>query len=117
MNAVPDTIYVAKPVGLPGPYKIGVTSDLARRFRHICNASPLEMELVCSMPGDKILERRIHAHLLDAHLRCEWFNDCIAVRWLVNTIRNGTFTADHLPPPKGVTSFVNGKPVDRKAAA
>jgi hypothetical protein len=116
-NRTPDTIYVVKAVALRGPYKIGVTSDLTRRFRTICNQSPVDMELLCSMPGDKVLERRIHAHLLDAHLRCEWFRDCLAVRALVMSIRNGTFTADHLPAPKGVTSFVNGRPVDYRKVA
>lgn len=117
MNRVPDTIYVVKPVSFRGPYKIGVTSDLARRFRTICNQSPFEMELLCSMPGDKLLERRIHAHLIDAHERCEWFRDCLAVRVLVLSIKDGTFSADHLPAPKGLTSFVNGRPVDWRKAA
>jgi hypothetical protein len=116
-NRRPDTIYIARPVNFPGPYKIGSTSDLKRRMRHINNASPFEMELVAAMPGDPILERRIHASLLDAHIRCEWFRDCFTVRSLVARVRDGTFDPAGLPQPKGVSSYRNGKPVQRRSLA
>jgi hypothetical protein len=45
-NRAPDTIYVVKPVGFDGPFKIGATSNVPQRLRHLSNASPFPLELV-----------------------------------------------------------------------
>lgn len=117
INAIPDTIYVVKAAGRPGLYKFGSTSNLSRRFRHICNASPVEMELIGFMPGCRDLERRIHAALISAHVRCEWFEPTDEVRAMAEAIAGGCIDLEALPAPKGVTSFVRGKPVDRRFMA
>ena len=110
MNATPNTIYAARAAVEGGLYKFGATSNLVRRFRHICNASPVDMELIGSMIGDCHLERRIHASLLEWHVRCEWFEPSEPVRQMARNIAAGTVQIDDLPAPIGVTSFVRGKP-------
>lgn len=117
MNAVPHTVYAVKALIPNGLYKIGSTSNVERRLRHIRNASPVEMELVGTIPGDRTLERRIHASLLSSHVRCEWFLDTPEVRSTAKAISEGTLDIESLPKPKGVTSFINGKPRPQGDAA
>jgi hypothetical protein len=113
-NRAPDTIYVVKPVGFDGPFKIGATSNVPQRLRHLSNASPFPLELVCTHPGGIELEHRIHASLRSSHLRCEWFSDSAAVRGLIEQLKAGTLDVAVLPAPFGIA---NAKPRARKAAA
>lgn len=116
-NARPDTLYVVTPVGFAGPYKIGATCNLPRRLRTLNNGSPFHLELLAEMPGDVILERRIHAFLRHAHMRCEWFGDCEELHQVIAAMRRGNLEELNLPGPVGVSAMVNGvSPHSRKAA-
>lgn len=108
MTAIPDTIYIVRAAN--GPVKVGVTCNVERRLRHIRNASPVDIALVCTFPGDRIIERRIHAFLLASHLRCEWFEPTREVEAFIASAVDGTVDVAGLPPPKGISSFVRGRP-------
>lgn len=107
-NARPDTLYVLRPIGFAAPYKVGCSSDLPRRLRQLNNTSPFEMELLATMPGDAATERRLHAYLRHAHIRCEFFEDCAEIHQVIAAMESGTLDGLELPPPIGITGMVRG---------
>lgn len=109
VNARPDTIYVLKPVGFDGPFKVGCTSNLVGRLRILNGHSPFELEVVCTTTGDMLTERRIHNRLRAAHLRCEWFENGPEIQQLIAEIRDGSFDAAALPAPLGVANMKAGR--------
>ncbi|MFI1608062.1 GIY-YIG nuclease family protein [Streptomyces griseofuscus] len=63
-------------IGSPGSslVKVGTTTQLAKRLRVLQLSSPVPLEVVWSMPGDRASEAALHEHF--AHLRehGEWFD-------------------------------------------
>ena len=66
-------VYFIRPVGLPGPIKIGFSKVPARRLLDLTVWSPFPLEVVATVPGTTMLETNIHQCLARSHDRHEWF--------------------------------------------
>jgi hypothetical protein len=66
-------VYVIRATGTT-LYKVGTATDPARRLADLQTASPLPLELVCTIDGDRATETRIHRALSDRRTRGEWFD-------------------------------------------
>lgn len=53
--------------------KIGVSGNPARRLRDLQTASPLELELLATVPGGQELEQVLHIWFAELRVRGEWF--------------------------------------------
>lgn len=74
MRTLELNIYFIRPVGLPGPIKIGCSRWPADRLQACMHQSPLPLEIVGSIPGDFKLERKFHNFLSGSLSHCEWFH-------------------------------------------
>lgn len=82
-------IYFIRPVGLPGPVKVGFTKrDAATRMKDMQCGSPLELEVWAFFPGDTSDEYAIHYHLIDSHSHGEWFFYTDKMENLVENLKN-----------------------------
>jgi T5orf172 domain len=99
MNRKPDTVYVMRAAS--GHYKVGCSSLIDVRLRQIRRSSPVNVELVCSMPGTVEVERRLHTHLAASRMHCEWFADSPEIHEVIRWIEAGDpyspFTAQYRP--------------------
>jgi hypothetical protein len=66
-------VYFIRPVGMPGPVKIGCSEAPAARLDGLMAWSPLPLEIVAMVPGGYDLERNIHECLSDLYSHKEWF--------------------------------------------
>lgn len=66
-------IYFVKPIGLPGPIKIGCSRWTARRLVALNAWAPFPLEVICEIDGTLEDERRYHHHLRLAWSHSEWF--------------------------------------------
>jgi hypothetical protein len=66
-------VYFIEAVGL-GRVKIGYSSDPTRRLRELNTASPTELIIFRSMPGNEQMEKDIHARFSHHRIKHEWFN-------------------------------------------
>lgn len=67
-------VYFVKPVGMPGPIKIGYTANTAKRVEGLTVWSPFKLEVLHTVPGNMKLEMKVHAHFADLHSHHEWFH-------------------------------------------
>lgn len=67
-------VYLIRPIGLPGPVKIGFTLAAPSRLMALAEWSPLKLEMVATIPGSMALERNIHDCLWKSHSHHEWFH-------------------------------------------
>lgn len=67
-------VYFIRPVGLPGPIKIGCSSGPEFRVEAIQTWSPMKLELAAMVDGDFDLERQLHNCFADLHFHGEWFH-------------------------------------------
>lgn len=111
-----------------GRIKIGTTKNLKSRLSALHTSSPGEIVVIATIPGDRRIERLLHAKLAAHRVKLEWFNDCVEVRAAideaVDTYR-GTFSPDvnaapseaHLPPkPNAPQSYKPWQAIDHSAA-
>jgi hypothetical protein len=84
--------------------KIGFTDDLAARVRTIISSTPMKVEFVGHMPGDRELERHFHSRFDATRFSGEWFveTDEMKAVWAAVLI-------PHIPSEE--------KPKDRKKLA
>ena len=54
--------------------KIGYAAEVKKRVDNLRTASPHELKLLASMPGDLALEKQIHARFSYLRVNREWFN-------------------------------------------
>ena len=74
-------LYLIEAVGT-GLVKVGMTTDIERRFTQLIGENAVELKLVGVMEGNSADERAAH-DLLKAHrVHGEWFKDCEEVRKL-----------------------------------
>ena len=66
-------VYFIKPVGLPGPIKIGSSREPQNRLAQLADWSPWPLEILVMIPGTLELERRLHSCFSHAHRHREWF--------------------------------------------
>ena len=58
-----------------GPIKIGSTNQIHKRLNSIQTSCPDKLNIICTMPGSKKLEKSLHKEFAVYRLRDEWF-DC-----------------------------------------
>lgn len=90
-------VYFLRPVGRRGPVKIGCTVDVPQRLKTYCSWSPTPLEVAAQMPGDHMLERRLHTLFIAHHSHHEWFHACDEIDAVIDAIREGRFDPSILP--------------------
>jgi len=76
-------VYFMKPIGQPGPIKIGHSKHTEGRLTTMMAWSPVRLEIIATVAGSYELEKRLHESFAYAHSHGEWFH---AVDELVNGI-------------------------------
>lgn len=66
-------VYFMKPVGLPGPIKIGCAYNSKLRLADLARWSPLPLELIGQVDGDHTDEAFLHGCFFDLLSHGEWF--------------------------------------------
>lgn len=82
-------VYFIRPVGRPGPIKIGLASTPKSRLRQHMENSPIPLEIVATAPGDLALERNIQECFVDCHSHAEWFHATPSLIAAVQKIARG----------------------------
>lgn len=90
-------LYFIKPVGCETPIKVGISNDPERRLQQLMCWSPVELEIIATVPADGRIEARIHRMLIATHWRKEWFHKSAALDLLIARVRGGTFDPADLP--------------------
>jgi hypothetical protein len=86
-----SSVYFVKPIGSAGPIKIGFSNDVDKRMMTLTRWSPVDLEVIALLPGDTVLERRLHRHFLDTHWRNEWFHWSRPLADLIAAVSGGSF--------------------------
>lgn len=60
-------------LGVKGPIKIGIITNLKRRFSNIQIYNPYKLKILAVTKGDKQMERMIHKKFDIYKIRGEWF--------------------------------------------
>ncbi len=68
------SVYFLRPVGMEGPIKIGFSDQPKRRLKELTMWSPVPLELVAMVPGNRALESMLHRAFADAKSHWEWFH-------------------------------------------
>lgn len=87
-------VYFLKPVGLPGPVKIGCSKVPRGRLEQMATWSPVPLEIVVCIPGDYHLERNLHECFADIHSHREWFNTDDRLTRLIDDLKCGVAVAN-----------------------
>lgn len=66
-------VYILRPVGLPGPVKIGCSKAPEARLATIAAWSPIRLEIVAIINGGHELEVALHKRFARLALHGEWF--------------------------------------------
>ena len=82
-------VYFIKPIGMPGPIKIGYSKQSESRLAGLLVSSPLPLEIIAKIPGTTTVERTLHACFADTHSHCEWFRPSARLVAAVDAIRRG----------------------------
>jgi hypothetical protein len=91
------SVYFIKPVGMTGPVKIGCARDVDKRLDELMSWSPVDLEVLATVPGDFNLENRIHRMFFLSHRRHEWFDWSPELGELIRLILDGKFTEAIVP--------------------
>src|SRR5690554_5415759 len=70
-----------------GPIKIGCSRVPAGRLKDLMNWSPVQLELLCKIPGDTKVESSLHNHFNHLHSHGEWFSPDGELLQLVEDLR------------------------------
>jgi len=97
-------VYFIKPVGMPGPIKIGCSRNPSTRRASLSTWSPFALEILAEIDGDTNLERRFHARFIHLHERREWFTAAPDLMAVIADIAAGEFDIDTLPEGKFVAN-------------
>lgn len=82
-------IYFIRPIGQPGPVKIGCSRAPRRRLEEIARWSPIDLEIVATIPGGHKLEHNLHDCFANDYLRFEWFAASDKLTNLIEDLRAG----------------------------
>lgn len=69
----PPFVYFMRSGDEGGPIKIGVSTDIAARLRHVQSHHVLPITLLATEYGGRIRERQLHRRFLRFRVRGEWF--------------------------------------------
>jgi hypothetical protein len=69
-------VYVIRDIDVTGYYKIGKTTNVARRFNEFKLTLPFQIGivLVLDCQDERVLELQLHRHFRDKHVKGEWFD-------------------------------------------
>lgn len=81
-------VYFVRPIG-GGPIKIGRSCDPTSRLAALEAWSPYPLELMCLIPGDKLLERNVQDCFTDCHYHGEWFHPVNRLLRAIELLRKG----------------------------
>ena len=90
-------VYFLRPVGEPGPVKIGWSALPTERLKTYQAWSPVLLELVARTRGGESLERRFHAKFRHLHMHGEWFRADPELTDTIAQVAAGTFDPARLP--------------------
>jgi hypothetical protein len=93
MSAI-QHVYFVKPVGMPGPIKIGYSKSPMERMSGLMCWSPWPLEVVASVPGNRALEKNIHECFAHHHSHHEWFHAHPEILVAVEKIKAGVPVAE-----------------------
>lgn len=82
-------VYFIKPVGKPGPIKIGCSQSPDARLESINAWAPHPLEMLVSIPGSFELERRLHTCFSAFHSHGEWFHPSDEMARGIEALKNG----------------------------
>lgn len=93
-------VYFIKPIGKRGPVKIGCSFAPDGRKSTLQCWSPYPLEIVATLNGYTVLERRFHAKFVALHTHSEWFRWSKELQATIDAINDGTFDINILPSPE-----------------
>lgn len=104
-------IYFIKPIGMPGPIKIGCSRLVESRLINIMAMSPFPLEIVYSEAGEHQLERQLHRCFADYHSHLEWFHPGERLIKAIEKMKRGAKIAEavDLSDVRGSIFMSNGK--------
>lgn len=108
------TIYFIAPVG-GGPIKIGITQNLALRFRGLMGGSPVPLEILATAPGTMWDEWEIHARYAADRLRFEWFEPTAQLLAVISAIKDSGRLPEGLKGHRYRSNPFNGKRAPQSA--
>lgn len=113
----PNRIYFIKPVGMPGPVKIGCSADPPKRLLELSTWSPFPLEIVAMADGDFKIERNVHCCFADTHSHREWFHASDRLTAIMARIANGATIAEaiDLSDKRGNILSGRGTPSGRRS--
>lgn len=82
-------VYFVKPIGMPGPIKIGCSAMPRHRLSQLNSWAAFPLEIICRIPGDYDAERRFHARLQADWSHSEWFHPTPDVLAVVESAKLG----------------------------
>lgn len=106
MKAGPSYLYFLRPVGMPGPIKIGVSKFPKNRRGQMSAISPFPLELITQTQAERQIEGRVHTLLRAHHSHSEWFHAHSEVLAVVQSVADGTFDPSSLPDDLGPVRFL-----------
>lgn len=71
-DPAPSVVYFIQ-AGVGGHIKIGVTTDVRERLSRLQMASPVDLQLLGAVAGDRYFEASLHDRFHHLHVRGEWF--------------------------------------------
>lgn len=110
MREVTSVVYFLKPVGMPGPIKIGRTVDIRKRLATFASWSPIRLEVAASVVGSAALERRLHETFAFAHSHLEWFYPVDELLQGISALQQGADVEQAFDLSKKTGSIRKGQP-------
>lgn len=103
------TVYFIKPIGMPGPIKIGNSRSPDQRIETLAVWCPFPLEILATIAGDHMVERRFHARFFDSHNGHEWFAVTDELLATIAEINAGSFDVESLPAPRCLWKNTGGR--------
>lgn len=108
-------VYFIKPVGMPGPIKIGHSNYSQARLGTLAAWSPAPLEIIGSAPGTLAVEKAIHDCFADCHSHREWFHPHPRLLAFIEAVVSGVPIAEAVDLDKPVGSVRKLKMLAAKA--
>lgn len=68
-----------------GAVKIGISANVRGRLSTLRGATGEELQLVCDVPGGRLLEEALHRRFIAYQIKGEWFRDSSGLRELADS--------------------------------
>lgn len=80
-------LYFLRPVGALTPVKIGHSAVPESRLLAMMQWSPVDLDLILTVPADREYETRAHCYLASTHFRGEWFHFSPELEAMISALR------------------------------